>query len=1168
MKRLFALLLSATLLLLSLPVVAAAEEVHLTEVPSDYIGIYTKEDLNAVREDLEGNYILMNDIIFTTDDFADGGDFYNGGAGWLPIGPDEDTPFEGVFDGNGYAICNIRIESKSDYTGFFGFNEGVIKNLELTGEVTFKDWNDRGVIYVGGIAGGTYGTIQNCINRAKVVVNAGDGDFDVGGVVGIILSGRVRSCLNSGEVNVSANKGFTDVGGVVGSASTYNYMNRDYVLTDCHNTGYVRAYVVDGAAWVGGVAGLASIYGTVESCGNNGSAVASSVEQETSIYSCAYAGGIVGSCGAKSLTNCYNTGEVSASMVGLKRDAVAGGVIGIMNGTVLEDCYSTGSVQASTTESYALAYAGGIVGYSSCKQGVAGDPDIRAVINRCFNLGAVNATTSRSDTYAGGVCGYMNKTDLADVYNAGAVETFNTSTVTYTRVAGICAETKESTFARCYNVGVAKPRSNSQHTYAYIGALVAAGYGTSTVSNAYYLDYAENSISSGTIACTNAQMQQEATFEAFDFNNVWEFDTAFGYLYPQLQAVGQPVPVRVEVAAQPTIPSFAQGGSPDLMGARLLVEYSDGDKQYLKVEKEMLVGLDVNTLGTQEVGAVYYGIPATGTFVFEVVPRLPTGITLHSLPTKTEYSLGVPIDPTGGWIRCYYNNYTQGFVPLSDATLTYDKTAMGEVTVTVTYEGCTATFKVTFTEPEIASASVTPPAKTTYLEGEGLDLTGGYLTITYVGELPPLEVPLADCSLSGYNAYSPRTQRITVSYKKAHATFEVVVTAKAPERIEVTTLPDKLTYLEGRDKLNLTGGRLKLFYNNGTSESVPLDRAIVKGFDNTQVGQQTLTVEYRELTTTFEVVVNAKTPERIEVTTLPAQTVYGKGVLLDPAGGRVTLYYDNGTTEELDLSMCYLEPDEFGWDGTWGITVSYSKMGVGPILTTRYELVSLKITSIAVTALPAKTVYRLGEEFDPAGGRLTPRYNSDEVLQKEIDLAEAEVTGFDSSLVGKQTLTVSYQGQTATFEVEILPRQLQRIEVTTLPDQTVYEKGAPLNLTGGRVTLYYDDNTTEEIALTDADVVGYDCAVVGEQILTVTYRGLITALTVTVRESRLLGDVDGDGSITSTDARLTLQYYAGKIGEGDLDLSAANVDGDSFITSTDARLILQYYAGKIDEFPH
>ncbi|MBO5797755.1 MAG: NAD-binding protein, partial [Clostridia bacterium] len=64
-----------------------------------------------------------------------------------------------------------------------------------------------------------------------------------------------------------------------------------------------------------------------------------------------------------------------------------------------------------------------------------------------------------------------------------------------------------------------------------------------------------------------------------------------------------------------------------------------------------------------------------------------------------------------------------------------------------------------------------------------------------------------------------------------------------------------------------------------------------------------------------------------------------------------------------------------------------------------------------------------------------------------------------------------------------------------------------------------------------------------------------------------LGDVDGDGAIISTDARLTLQFYAGKISEDNLDTSVADVDGDGEITSTDARLILQKYAGKIEKFP-
>ena len=64
-----------------------------------------------------------------------------------------------------------------------------------------------------------------------------------------------------------------------------------------------------------------------------------------------------------------------------------------------------------------------------------------------------------------------------------------------------------------------------------------------------------------------------------------------------------------------------------------------------------------------------------------------------------------------------------------------------------------------------------------------------------------------------------------------------------------------------------------------------------------------------------------------------------------------------------------------------------------------------------------------------------------------------------------------------------------------------------------------------------------------------------------------LGDVDGDGKVTSTDARLVLQYFVGSIGENDLMLEWANVDGEGEVTSTDARMILQYFVGAITEFP-
>ena len=66
---------------------------------------------------------------------------------------------------------------------------------------------------------------------------------------------------------------------------------------------------------------------------------------------------------------------------------------------------------------------------------------------------------------------------------------------------------------------------------------------------------------------------------------------------------------------------------------------------------------------------------------------------------------------------------------------------------------------------------------------------------------------------------------------------------------------------------------------------------------------------------------------------------------------------------------------------------------------------------------------------------------------------------------------------------------------------------------------------------------------------------------------KLLGDADKNGEITTTDARLALQYAAGKIGEEALDAAVTDVDGDGRTSTTDARLILQKAAKKIDQFP-
>ena len=65
----------------------------------------------------------------------------------------------------------------------------------------------------------------------------------------------------------------------------------------------------------------------------------------------------------------------------------------------------------------------------------------------------------------------------------------------------------------------------------------------------------------------------------------------------------------------------------------------------------------------------------------------------------------------------------------------------------------------------------------------------------------------------------------------------------------------------------------------------------------------------------------------------------------------------------------------------------------------------------------------------------------------------------------------------------------------------------------------------------------------------------------------LLGDVNGDGVVNTTDARLALQHAVEKISLSEAQLAVGDVDGDGIVNTTDARLILQYAVEKIDTFP-
>jgi len=229
--------------------------------PSRSLEIRTWYDLDAIRNDSSGDYILMNDLDSTTAGYDElASPIANDGKGWHPFnGPGaggDNPPFTGTFNGQGYEIrdlfidlpgigyvglfsvvgedgrienigmVNANVTSTAYIGGLVGANSGTVSNSYSTGSVTGVEWVgglvgfnfEEGTVSnsystgsvtsdygVGGLAGGNIGTMSNSYSTSSVT-----GEESAGGLVGA-NSGTVSNSYSTGSVT-----GNNDIGGLVG----------------------------------------------------------------------------------------------------------------------------------------------------------------------------------------------------------------------------------------------------------------------------------------------------------------------------------------------------------------------------------------------------------------------------------------------------------------------------------------------------------------------------------------------------------------------------------------------------------------------------------------------------------------------------------------------------------------------------------------------------------------------------------------------------------------------------------------------------------------------------------------------------------------------------------------------------------------------------------------
>lgn len=249
-------------------------------------------------------------------------------------------------------------------------NRGTVHSQDITGDTVLP-------VSQAANAGGIVGKIDRSdtlsknelgTNYEKAAVsnsyNTGDvrGYMGVGGVAGMMYNGEIAGSYNLGTVNTTRNKvSFTigdyyavNMGGVVGD--TTEQTEAGALLYDVYNKGQIGDETFTYyARHVGGVVGRLS--GAVEKAYNTGA-----------IYNgYSIVGGIVGWLNAGSVTNSFNTGNITVLNHDLKEESNVGGIAGDVNiatgDIVLTNVYNLGTLRSFKAESTTWASVlGGIVG--------------------------------------------------------------------------------------------------------------------------------------------------------------------------------------------------------------------------------------------------------------------------------------------------------------------------------------------------------------------------------------------------------------------------------------------------------------------------------------------------------------------------------------------------------------------------------------------------------------------------------------------------------------------------------------------------------------------------------------------------------------------------------------------------------------------------------------
>lgn len=165
---------------------------------------YLAQEVNA-GTDFDSVYFKQTaDLVDNENVFKEDGSLNTTCKEWIPIG-NETTPFNAIYDGDGFSISGLYINNDKNYQGLFGYAD---TKASLT-RIFVSDSYIKGDSIVGGICALCFGTISNCMTSGEI-----SGNDLVGGICGKSHN-IIQNCLNASFVS---GKGIC--GGICGRKET------------------------------------------------------------------------------------------------------------------------------------------------------------------------------------------------------------------------------------------------------------------------------------------------------------------------------------------------------------------------------------------------------------------------------------------------------------------------------------------------------------------------------------------------------------------------------------------------------------------------------------------------------------------------------------------------------------------------------------------------------------------------------------------------------------------------------------------------------------------------------------------------------------------------------------------------------------------------------------